>query len=440
MAPTRDWFDGNGRLAKRVKNFGSTDPAPQANYYLRSSVTGAVLSETEQTGRKLKTFVPANGTTLAEQELVTIGSTTTEKLTFIHQDPSLASLQRTDNAGNLVNSNARAGEYDALGRNVADPGPYVTLNTDPPVGDSGGSGINLDGTAQGYRPGRINYFADGLPVPEDYARDLINSGRMGGIFGVVEAAVRISNRDGQWIDSDGPCTVSPGNDFCVGTATRYFQLDSSWGASGLMNGMRGTPSTDDPVSHVTSASGPDPLPPPLPPTDCNNKVLVDVSNNASDASSDGAVSKTPYLNAIVAQDFNDAVWAIAEGGVVVGFTDLFRPFDVQVEYWRRYQENQKAAANGENIPYPNIKKAARVTPNDYPGRSNHGAGFAFDMGLNFQNRRLKRGKFKGKTVREVFEAFGFLRNEPNDYPHFNYKVKPTEAQKLEAQNYYRDCL
>ncbi|MBK7708585.1 MAG: hypothetical protein IPJ30_23200 [Acidobacteria bacterium] len=170
MAPTRDWFDGNGRLAKRVKNFGSTDPAPQTNYYLRSSVTGAVLSETDQTGRKLKTFVPANGTTLAEQELVTIGSTTTEKLTFIHQDPSLASLQRTDNAGNLVNSNARAGEYDALGRNVADPGPYVTLNTDPPVGDSGGSGINLDGTAQGYRPGRGNYLVDGLPVPEDYAR------------------------------------------------------------------------------------------------------------------------------------------------------------------------------------------------------------------------------------------------------------------------------
>ncbi|MBK8810098.1 MAG: hypothetical protein IPN69_05125 [Acidobacteria bacterium] len=143
---------------------------------------------------ELKSLVPANGTTLAEQELVTIGSTTTEKLTFIHQDPSLASLQRTDNAGNLVNSNVRAGEYDALGRNVADPGPYVTLNTDPPVGDSGGSGINLDGTAQGYRPGRGNYLVDGLPVPEDYARDLINSGRMGGIFGVVEAAVRISNR------------------------------------------------------------------------------------------------------------------------------------------------------------------------------------------------------------------------------------------------------
>ncbi|MBK7706655.1 MAG: hypothetical protein IPJ30_12985 [Acidobacteria bacterium] len=33
----------------------------------------SVLSETDQTGRKLKTFVPANGTTLAEQELVTIG-------------------------------------------------------------------------------------------------------------------------------------------------------------------------------------------------------------------------------------------------------------------------------------------------------------------------------------------------------------------------------
>ncbi|MBK8151323.1 MAG: hypothetical protein IPK58_24765 [Acidobacteria bacterium] len=83
---TRDWFDGNGRLAKRVKNFGSTDPAPQTNYYLRSSGDGSGPVGDRSDGRKLKT-VPADGTTLAEQELVTIGSTTTEKLTFIHRGP-----------------------------------------------------------------------------------------------------------------------------------------------------------------------------------------------------------------------------------------------------------------------------------------------------------------------------------------------------------------
>ncbi|MBK8148243.1 MAG: hypothetical protein IPK58_08520 [Acidobacteria bacterium] len=45
--------------------------ADESNHGL--GMTGAGLSETDQTGRKLKTFVPANGTTLAEQELVTIG-------------------------------------------------------------------------------------------------------------------------------------------------------------------------------------------------------------------------------------------------------------------------------------------------------------------------------------------------------------------------------
>lgn len=235
MPPTRDWFDGNGRLAKRVKNFGSTDPAPQANYYLRSSVTGAVLTETDYTGRKLKTFVPANGATLAEQEMARIGGTTTEKLTFIHQDPSLASLERTDRNGNVAN--LRAGEYDALGRNVADAGPYVTFDTSPPAGDQGSSGINLDGSAQGYRPGRMNYFADGLPVPEDYVRDLFNSGRIGGVFGVVEATVRISNTAGEWIDTDGPCTLANGAEIRVGVATHLFLLGSSWGPSGLIGDL-----------------------------------------------------------------------------------------------------------------------------------------------------------------------------------------------------------
>ncbi len=185
-------------------------------------MTGAVLSETDQTGRKLKTFVPANGTTLAEQELVTIGSTTTEKLTFIHQDPSLASLQRTDNAGNLVNSNARAGEYDALGRNVADAGPYVTLNTDPPVGDSGGSGINLDGTAQGYRPGRGNYLVDGQTVPENYFMERIYSGRIGGPMGLLDPHFRFAGYSVRTFEAGYEYDINFGSDF---NAARDFAID-----------------------------------------------------------------------------------------------------------------------------------------------------------------------------------------------------------------------
>ena len=48
--PTVDSFDGDGRLVKRVRNFGSTDPAPQTNYYIHSTVLGKLVSEADETG------------------------------------------------------------------------------------------------------------------------------------------------------------------------------------------------------------------------------------------------------------------------------------------------------------------------------------------------------------------------------------------------------
>lgn len=185
--------------------------------------------------------------------------------------------------------------------------------------------------------------------------------------------------------------------------------------------------------------------------DCSNAVLVDVSQYISDdPRSDGAASRFPYIHRDAANDFIAAMNAIssgsssvsgrAGGGFSIGFNELFRPFAVQVEYWRQYQENLKADRARKPRPYPRIAKAARVTENSYPGSSNHGAGFAFDIASDYQTFRMLSGPYKGRTVLQVFEAFGFLHNEPGDAPHFNYKVKPTAAQKLEAQNYYRDCL
>lgn len=49
---------------------------------------GKVISEADTTGKKLNTFVPANGTTLATQTLQTYNGTTTEVLTFNHTDAS----------------------------------------------------------------------------------------------------------------------------------------------------------------------------------------------------------------------------------------------------------------------------------------------------------------------------------------------------------------
>ncbi len=188
--PVKSYFDGDGKLLKRTANYGSTTPAPVTNYYIRSTALGKVVSEADDTGRKVATYVPANGVTLAEQRLVRSGGTTTELLTFIHQDASGASAQSTDASGNAVSSSIRAGEYDAMGRNVADAGPYVTLDTSIPTDQ--GSGIDMFATGEGYRPGRMTYVQDGLPVPESQMRNWLDSGMVGGAFGLVEMSARMS--------------------------------------------------------------------------------------------------------------------------------------------------------------------------------------------------------------------------------------------------------
>lgn len=204
LPPTADFFDGAGGLVKRVNNFGSTAPAASASYFIRSSVLGKVLSETDATGKKRKTFVPANGTVLAEQVMPTV-TFTSEQLTFLHRDAANVTLRSTNAAGNL---SYESGEYDAMGRNVVDAGPYVTLNTELPSNENGG-GIDLGGTGQGYRPGRGQFSIDGMAVPESYYMMHLNSGRIGGAFGLLELARRMSTRyqvknaRGEKLDYDG---------------------------------------------------------------------------------------------------------------------------------------------------------------------------------------------------------------------------------------------
>jgi hypothetical protein len=188
--PTVDSFDGDGRLVKRVRNFGSTDPAPQTNYYIHSTVLGKLVSEADETGRKLKTFVPANGVTLAQQQVIYYQGTT-ERLTFVHQDASTTGTQETNDDGTLVNASDRSGEYDPLGRNIASAGPYISLDTNPPGSDSG-SGVNMFGSGEGYRPGQQSYRIDHLAVPASRFMEEINTGLHGGAFGLLELAARMS--------------------------------------------------------------------------------------------------------------------------------------------------------------------------------------------------------------------------------------------------------
>ncbi len=187
--PTEDHFNGDGQLEKRVRNAGSTDPAEVKNYYIRSSILNKVISEANGTGRKLKTFVPANGTTLATQTLYYTGQTPTESLTFIHTDASGTGAQQTMASGNTTYS--RTGEYSPMGRNIADAGPYISLDT---YEEPGQNGIDLFGSGEGYRPGQNTYTIDGMKVSAAHFMLEINSGRIGGMFGLMQIAFRMSNR------------------------------------------------------------------------------------------------------------------------------------------------------------------------------------------------------------------------------------------------------
>jgi hypothetical protein len=150
------------------------------------------VSEADDTGRKLKTFVPANGVTLAQQQVIYYQGTT-ERLTFVHQDASTTGTQETSDDGTLVNPSTRSGEYDPLGRNIASAGPYISLDTNPPGSDSG-SGINMLGSGEGYRPGRQSFRIDGQAVPAGRFMEEMNTGIYGGAFGLIELGARMSIR------------------------------------------------------------------------------------------------------------------------------------------------------------------------------------------------------------------------------------------------------
>jgi hypothetical protein len=68
-----------------------------------------------------------------------------------------------------------------------------TLTTEPPP-DTYGSGIDLFGSEAGYRPGQNTYRMDGIPVSQSQFMQVINSGQIGGGFGVLFAMARMSAR------------------------------------------------------------------------------------------------------------------------------------------------------------------------------------------------------------------------------------------------------
>ncbi|MEZ5305925.1 MAG: FG-GAP-like repeat-containing protein [Pyrinomonadaceae bacterium] len=183
--PTIDIYSGDGEVTKRILNDGATEaPLEKTVLFIRSTSLGKLVSEATQTGAKSKTFVLAEGTALAEQEIVESGNGPTEKLSFYHQDASGGSVEMTKADGTVLESGGRIAEFDAIGHNIADEGQYLTLNGAPPQTEETGAG-DMFGNESGWRPGKKTYSVEGLPVPESMFMQIIYSGFVGGTFGVL---------------------------------------------------------------------------------------------------------------------------------------------------------------------------------------------------------------------------------------------------------------
>jgi hypothetical protein len=191
--PTTRHIDGTGKELKRHRSWLSpynNQTYNYINYYIYSSVTGKLVSETNGTGDKLKTYVSANGTTLAEQNKEIAN---TDRIIFNHQDASGASLQQTKADGLQIGGGEA--EFDAVGNNVGHFDPYIELVTLP----EGESSTNLTNSAYGFdnqgNPHlRQKYLRDGIEVPESNFRRMIDIGAIGGQFGILQMTARMSTQ------------------------------------------------------------------------------------------------------------------------------------------------------------------------------------------------------------------------------------------------------
>jgi hypothetical protein len=194
LPPTHRFVDGERKELKRIRDWippNTTTVSPIATYYIYSSVTRKLVSEVNNSGQQLKTFVTANGQTIAEQYV-------TQRVYFNHQDASGASLQQTQENGEIINP--RTSEFDAVGNNVGGFDIYIDLIT---LNEGDPSGINFDDPVYGGSVGgnphlQQKKFFNGIQISDRHFAQIMESGLVGGAFGILEYAARMSSQLVGW--------------------------------------------------------------------------------------------------------------------------------------------------------------------------------------------------------------------------------------------------
>ena len=179
-------YDGDGRPVKSIQTSEDAGGGSLATttYYVRSSMLGgAVLTELTGSGGKQRTFVYANGSVLAWQQVMP--NSGTEVVSWEHRDASNASFRTSDITGNTggVTTEGQPSELDPLNANMGRYNPYLNPLTDPDEGHN--SWMPYPSFSDPRHLGTA-YSAYGMTVTADFFMSFVESGLVGGRLGLVE--------------------------------------------------------------------------------------------------------------------------------------------------------------------------------------------------------------------------------------------------------------
>lgn len=173
----------------------TTDPIAPV-YFIRSSMLGGeVISEVKFNGSKMRSFVFAGGAKIAEltQRYTFNPSQTHEAAQFYHVDAAAMSQRVTRNSPEtLLGDTAqypnyidpRHQEYDPMSGNAGTVSGYTPIAVPPsePIGIENDSNF-INGQV-------VNVTQDGIGIPMSVARNIINTGNIGGVNGLIELSLR----------------------------------------------------------------------------------------------------------------------------------------------------------------------------------------------------------------------------------------------------------
>lgn len=251
------FLDGNGRELKRLKKDCIRQVAGvpcqmvdnPLQYSIRSSVFGnETLTEVNATGKKLKTYVKASGATIAWQTVDYSSGSVVETIRFENWDASGMSRRFSFKNGGVyyaTETEDQVLENDPLGGNAGMSNPYVEEEPSQPGGgcpECNNQGIQPtdEWSTRGANGQRVSYSLDGIRISAALAQSILESGMVGGQFGLLEQQARRSaqapQKIGEWWRTT---TWSTSSDTEVHTFTNQSKLsdvyaDSSWAINWAM--------------------------------------------------------------------------------------------------------------------------------------------------------------------------------------------------------------